>query len=200
MLSDVLRPTTGPWQHWSSALRQHARGFGNDHQRLQHRTNDLLRLVLVCRASFVCNYLVSVNVLRSQPRRQLISKKLGPDNWIPIQMVTWSIVACCQAKLNSRGAFFATRCLLGLIEGGFIPDMILYLSYFYKTKELPFRLSLFWTSCIATKIVSAFLAFGILRLRGFYGMAGWRWLFALEGGLTSLIGIISWYVPPTRSN
>ncbi|TGZ78471.1 MFS general substrate transporter [Ascodesmis nigricans] len=129
---------------------------------------------------------------------QLISKKLGPDNWIPIQMICWSIVACCQAKLDGKGSFFATRCLLGLIEGGFIPDVILYLSYFYKTKELPIRLSFFWTAYMGTNIVAAFMAFGILRLRGVHGLEGWRWLFALEGALTALIGLFSWvYLPPS---
>ena len=48
---------------------------------------------------------------------QLISKKLGPDNWIPIQMISWSLVASFQALLSGRGSFWATRALLGLIEG-----------------------------------------------------------------------------------
>ncbi|OAK93643.1 MFS general substrate transporter [Phaeosphaeriaceae sp. SRC1lsM3a] len=129
---------------------------------------------------------------------QLISKKLGPDNWIPIQMVSWSLVASLQAFLSGRSSFFACRALLGLIEGGFIPDNILYLSYFYTGWELPARLSWFWVSYQSTNIVSAFLAFGILRLRGYNGMEGWRWLFALEGMLTGLIGIASWfYLPPS---
>ncbi|KAF9737858.1 hypothetical protein PMIN06_004306 [Paraphaeosphaeria minitans] len=129
---------------------------------------------------------------------QLISKKLGPDNWIPIQMVSWSLVASMQAFLSGRKSFFACRALLGLIEGGFIPDNILYLSYFYTGLELPARLSWFWVSYQSTQIVSAFFAFGILRLRGHNGMAGWRWLFALEGMLTGLIGIISYfYLPPS---
>lgn len=59
---------------------------------------------------------------------------------------------------------------------GFIPDVILYLSYFYKTKELPVRLSYFWTAYTGTNVVAAFLAYGILRLRGVNGWEGWRYV------------------------
>ncbi|KAF2826090.1 MFS general substrate transporter [Ophiobolus disseminans] len=129
---------------------------------------------------------------------QLISKKLGPDRWIPIQMVAWSLVAAMQALLNGKSSFYACRALLGLIEGGFIPDNILYLSYFYTGTELPKRLSFFWVSYQGTNIVAAFLAFGILRLRGHHGLEGWRWLFAIEGTVTGIIGIISYfYLPPS---
>lgn len=51
---------------------------------------------------------------------QLISKKLGPDRWIPVQMISWSIVASCQAFLSGKSSFYACRALLGLIEGGFV--------------------------------------------------------------------------------
>jgi len=85
-----------------------------------------------------------------------------------------------------------------LTPRSFIPDVILYLSYFFTSKELPARLSFFWGAYQSTSIVSAFLAFGILHLRGTNGMAGWRWLFALKGTLTGLIGIFSWfYLPPS---
>lgn len=147
---------------------------------------------------------------------QLISKWIGPDRWIPIQMVAWSVVASLQAFLSGRTSFYICRGLIGLIEGrgysrekvqyglttrhlgGFIPDNVLYLSYFYTSTELPKRLSWFWVSSQTTNIISAFLAYGILHLRGFHGLAGWRWLFALEGSLTGIIGIISWfYLPPS---
>ncbi|KAF3765496.1 hypothetical protein M406DRAFT_60210 [Cryphonectria parasitica EP155] len=129
---------------------------------------------------------------------QMISKKLGPDVWIPIQMCLWSIVAICQCRLTGVKTFYATRALLGLLEGGFIPDCVLYLSFFYKSKELPIRLSFFWGGYILTQIISALLAYGILHLREVTGWAGWRWLFALEGGLTFLIGVFAWfYLPPS---
>ncbi|PGH17219.1 hypothetical protein AJ80_04928 [Polytolypa hystricis UAMH7299] len=129
---------------------------------------------------------------------QLISKKLGPERWIPIQMVSWSLIAACQALMKGKTGFFACRALLGLFEGGFIPDTILYLSYWYKSKELPVRLSFFWTSYQGTSIVGAFLAFGFLRLRGHGGLTGWQYLFALEGLITGLIGIFAaFYMPPS---
>lgn len=129
---------------------------------------------------------------------QMISKKLGPDVWIPIQMVSWSLVAAMQCFLKEQHGFYVTRALLGLIEGGFIPDAILYLSYFYTSKELPVRLSYFYTASYATQILAAFLAFGLLRMRGVAGWAGWRWLYLIEGIVTMLIGVASWfYLPPS---
>lgn len=82
---------------------------------------------------------------------------------------------------------------------GFIPDTILYLSYFYKNSELPRRLSWFWTSYQGTQIVGAFLAYGILHLRGHSGLhEGWRYLFVIEGSLTAVIGILTFfYLPPS---
>ncbi|KAJ6127861.1 Major facilitator superfamily domain general substrate transporter [Penicillium samsonianum] len=129
---------------------------------------------------------------------QMISKKLGPDVWIPIQMVLWSIVGICQGLISGENSFYATRALLGLIEGGFIPDALLYLSYFYTNKELPMRVAFFYCCSNGTAIIAAFLAFGVLRMRSIGGWEGWRWLFVLEGALTLIIGIISWfYLPPS---
>ncbi|KAL8788407.1 MAG: hypothetical protein Q9195_007286 [Heterodermia aff. obscurata] len=83
-------------------------------------------------------------------------------------------------------------------EKKLVRKVILYLSYFYKNAELPIRLACFWTSYVGTNIAGSFLAYGILHLRGHNGWEGWRYLFAIEGGITAAIGIISWlYLPPS---
>ncbi|KAJ5521017.1 Major facilitator superfamily domain general substrate transporter [Penicillium fimorum] len=107
---------------------------------------------------------------------QMISKKLGPDVWIPIQMVLWSVVGICQGLVTDEKSFYATRALLGLIEGGFIPDALLYLSYFYTNNEMPMRVAFFFCVSNSTGIISAFMAFGILHMRDIGGWEGWRWL------------------------
>ncbi|KIK70542.1 hypothetical protein GYMLUDRAFT_32584 [Collybiopsis luxurians FD-317 M1] len=142
------------------------------------------------------NSLFRISFLIAELPSQLVSKRVGPDVWIPTQMVVWSIVAMCQFWLSGRGSFLATRFLLGFLQGGFIPDVVLYLSYYYTKTELPIRLGFFWVSNYIAVIVSAFLATGILKLDGIGGHAGWRYLFLIEGGGTLLVGVCSFFLLP----
>lgn len=76
---------------------------------------------------------------------------------------------------------------------------MLWLSYFYTSRELPIRLSFFWTALSITTIVTSLLAFAIFHLEGVNGMAGWRWLFLLEGAITLLLGIASFFQMPASA-
>ncbi|KEI42472.1 uncharacterized protein L969DRAFT_43990 [Mixia osmundae IAM 14324] len=127
---------------------------------------------------------------------QLIGKKVGVDRWLPIQMVLWSIVAISQCRLTGKTSFYLTRAFLGITEGGTIPDSIVYASLFYTNGELPVRLSFYWVTQTLTQIVSAFIAYAILRLGRDGSWPGWRWLFLIEGLLTLSLGIIMWFYMP----
>ncbi|KAL2871152.1 major facilitator superfamily domain-containing protein [Aspergillus lucknowensis] len=145
------------------------------------------------------NMIFYISFLMSELPSQLVSKALGPDRWIPIQISLWSLVATSQSALQGRRSFFLTRSLLGILEGGFIPDIVLWLSYFYTSRELPTRLSLFWTTLSVTEIFGSFVAFGVLHMRGVLGWGGWRWLFLIEGLLTLVIGLASFFKMPASA-
>lgn len=116
-----------------------------------------------------------------------------------MQMTLWSIVAAAQAGLTGKASFYACRSLIGILEGGFIPDLVLWLSYFYTSGELPIRLSFFWTATSVTDIVTSLLAFALLHMDGISGLAGWRWLFLLEGLLTGAVGVAAFFLMPASA-
>lgn len=125
---------------------------------------------------------------------QLLSKKIGPDKWIPIQMCLWSIVSITQTAMTSKAGFYITRALLGALQGGFICDVCLWMSYFFTSKELPFRLSLFYVANPLTAVWSSLLSFALLRIKtGGLMDQSWRWLFLIEGIFTLIIGIASFF-------
>lgn len=137
------------------------------------------------------NTLFKLAFLLAELPSQMISKRLGVDRWVPTQLVVWSAFSAAQFWMKGRATFLALRWMIGMLQGGFIPDVVLYLSYFYTSRELPLRLAFFWLSNYAVKIISPFLALGLLKLRGHGGHAGWQYLFLIEGLFTLIIGILS---------
>lgn len=130
---------------------------------------------------------------------QLISKKVGPEVWIPTQLILWSVISMAQAGISEKNGFYATRALLGLLQGGFICDVCLWMSYFYTSKEFPFRLSLFYIANPLTQVWSSLLAFALLRIKTSSIQEGWKWLFLVEGAFTLLVGIVSFFKMPASA-
>ena len=122
---------------------------------------------------------------------QIITKRYGFKNVLPILMMMWSTVSWAQAFINNRASFYVTRAFIGACEGGFIPGTILFATYFYKSRELATRLAVFWSTLNVARVLSSLLAAGILEMRGIGGKPGWFWLFILEGLLTFIIGLLS---------
>ena len=122
-----------------------------------------------------------------------LSKRFGCEVVIPFQMVTWSVLCIFQACMVNKAGFLVLRVLIGLSQGGFIPDTILYLTYFYNSRELPLRLAIFWTAIPLFQIFGSLLASGLLGILGIHGLAWLRFLFFVEGALSLAIAFSSFY-------
>lgn len=114
----------------------------------------------------------------------MISKYFGPERFLPITMFCWGIVTWSQMFISSPSGLYACRFLVGALEGGYIPGMVLYISRFYKNEEIGLRYACFWASNSIAGALSGPLSIGLLSLRKRHGLAGWQWLF-LIGKYTS---------------
>ncbi|KXH35372.1 major facilitator superfamily transporter [Colletotrichum simmondsii] len=141
-----------------------------------------------------------VGFLVAELPSQLISKRIGPDLWIPIQICLFSIISGAQFFLKGRASFLATRYLIATFQGGFIPDTILYLSYWYTGTSLPIRLAWFWMSSQLVDIGVGFAAVGLVSMRGILGYEGWRWLFLIDNIADNIdlvcVGLCSFFLMP----
>jgi ACS family tartrate transporter-like MFS transporter len=95
--------------------------------------------------------------------------------------------------VTGTGSFYAMRILLGIAEAGFFPGMILYLTYWVPATERARAGALFMTAAPIAVIIGAPVSEALLALDGTLGLAGWQWLFLVEGCPAVVFGVLAWY-------
>ncbi|KAK0632608.1 major facilitator superfamily domain-containing protein [Immersiella caudata] len=134
--------------------------------------------------------LLSLGIVLLEIPSNLILYRTGPTVWIGCQILAWGLVATFQAFQKGLASFLITRLLLGFCESGFIPAGLFTITRWYKRDETSKRFSWFFIGNMSAGACSGLIAYGILHMRGVCGLAGWQWLFLLEGILTILAGLI----------
>ncbi|WP_070107383.1 MFS transporter [Burkholderia plantarii] len=124
----------------------------------------------------------------------LILLRVGPRRWIARIMVTWGIVSVGMMFVRSPAAFYVMRFLLGLAEAGFFPAIVLYLTYWFPSSRRSKVTALFMTGIPMSGVIGGPLSGWLMtRLAGAHGMAGWQWLFLLEGLPTVVLGVLAYF-------
>jgi ACS family tartrate transporter-like MFS transporter len=103
-------------------------------------------------------------------------------------MISWGVVSACMVWVSSPGSFYLLRFLLGVAEAGFVPGMLLYLTFWFPSHERARAVAKFMTATSLAGVVGAPLSSALLKLDGVYGLSGWQWLFLFEGVPTVLLG------------
>lgn len=122
----------------------------------------------------------------------IVMHGVGARLWMARIMVTWGVLSCATAFVHTPTSFYIVRFLLGVAEAGFTPGMLLYLGMWFPRRYTARATSLFLLAAPLTTVVGAPLSGWIIQLNRAWGLAGWQWLFLIEGVPAVLLAFAVW--------
>ena len=120
----------------------------------------------------------------------VILAHVGARLWIARIMITWGLVSTSMMFVRTATMFYVMRFLLGLAEAGFFPGMIFYLTRWVPARERARTIATFMTATLMAGVIGGPISGALLSLHGVAGLAGWQWLFLLEGLPAAVLGCV----------
>ncbi|KAF5354929.1 hypothetical protein D9756_005403 [Leucocoprinus leucothites] len=126
----------------------------------------------------------------------LALKWLGARTWLTICVVGWGIAQLGMGFVVTWGQLCIARIFLGVFEAGFFPALVFIITTWYKRHEVQKRLAVFYLTSIVLGGFSSIFAYALTLLKGKGRLAGWEWIFIIEGLITIALGILTFLFVP----
>ena len=120
----------------------------------------------------------------------LLLLRFGPRRWLARIMLTWGLLAAAMMFVRTPTQFYTARFLLGMSEAGFFPGILYYLTLWFPANMRARAISRFYIALPLSSVVMGSLAGTLLGLNGKLGLAGWQWLFLIEGLPAALFSFV----------
>src|ERR1041385_1151597 len=120
----------------------------------------------------------------------LVLYHVGARRWMSRIMISWGAISTAMMFVRTTPTFYVLRFLLGAAEAGFFPGVVYYLSRWYPEGQRARAIAGFMTAVPVSGVVGNPLSGSLLTLNGLFGLAGWQWLFLVEGVPAILLGVI----------
>jgi MFS transporter, ACS family, tartrate transporter len=119
----------------------------------------------------------------------LALEKIGVRRWISGLMIAWGVISCLMIFIRGPVSFYVLRFLLGAAEAGFFPGMILYMKRWFPARARARAVAWFMSANPIAGIVGSPVSGALLNIHG-VGLAGWQWMFLMEGMPAILLGAV----------
>jgi len=119
--------------------------------------------------------------------------KLGARRWIAAIMIAWGFASTATMFAWNANSLYFLRALVGITEAGFLPGVLLYMTFWFPAAYRARANALFMIAMPVTSALGAIVSGYLLKLNGVHGLHGWQWLFMLEGLPSVLLGVAVWF-------
>ncbi|KAG8629692.1 hypothetical protein KVT40_001311 [Elsinoe batatas] len=144
-----------------------------------------------------CVSILFVGYLLGQVPSNMLLNRLRPSWFMAGFMMAWSVVSLLTYMTHNYTTMLVCRFLLGITEAPFYPGALYMISMFYTKREMATRMSILYTGNMLASSFSGLIAAPIFsELSGVKGLAGWQWLFIIQGAFSIAIAIIAFFLLP----
>jgi ACS family tartrate transporter-like MFS transporter len=124
----------------------------------------------------------------------LMLARIGARRWIASLVFTWGLVTVSTAFVHGRTDYLVMRCLLGVVEAGFFPGVIYYLTLWVPRPMRARLMALFLLAIPVCSFIGSPISAHILLLDRVANLRGWQWLFLMEGAPAVVLGVLAWFI------
>jgi len=120
----------------------------------------------------------------------IIVERWSARKWMARIMVSWGIVTILTGFIHSAREFYLARFFLGAAEASFFPGILVYLTHWFRSADRAKAIGFFYAAVPAASVLGSLLSSWLLGIH-WSGIAGWRWIFIVEGIPAVLLGIVT---------
>jgi ACS family tartrate transporter-like MFS transporter len=122
----------------------------------------------------------------------IIVERWSARKWIARIMVSWGLITILTGFVRTPAQFYAARFFLGVAESSFFPGMIVYLTHWFRQRERSQAVACLYAAVPAASLIGSPIAGWLLEVH-WWSLAGWRWLFVLEGMPAIVLGTVTFF-------
>jgi MFS transporter, ACS family, tartrate transporter len=122
----------------------------------------------------------------------VIVERWSARKWIARIMITWGVVTILTGFVHSATQFYAARFFLGLAEASFFPGMVVYLTHWFCSRDRGRAMACLYIAVPTASLIGSPIAGWLLGVH-WWSLAGWRWLFIVEGIPAIILGLVTFF-------
>ncbi|MCX4163175.1 MULTISPECIES: MFS transporter [Paraburkholderia] len=116
--------------------------------------------------------------------------RFGARIWLARIMITWGLLSAATALVVGPKSFYVVRFLLGVAEAGFNPGVMFFFMAWFPRRFRSRAMAWFQMAIPLSAVVAGPLCASIMQIDGLLGIAGWQWIFIIEGLPATILGIV----------